>query len=146
MIPVVGTSDSTFNNGLFPFSWLHYLESDGTMWSIAMSTGQVFPVQIAGDLAALAYESPNCAGTPYVTTALPARVTFRLPNDPEIRYIKDTATVKLNASFVSYQATFGGPCSAGGLNANMAVTLSDTTAVAVPKTIYKLPLRPELTK
>jgi len=145
-IPVVGISDSTFNNGLYPFNWLHYLGSDGTMWTIAVSTGQVYPVQISSEIAALSYEAPNCAGTAYVTTALPARVTFRLPNDPEARYIKDSAVVKLNASFVSYQVMFGGPCTNNGLNANAAVALSDTTVVAVPKTVYKLPLRPELSK
>lgn len=146
VIPVFAISDSTFNSSRFPFSWLYYVESDGSVWSIAVSTGKIYPAQVSADIAALAYVSAGCAGTAYVTTALPARVTFQLANDPAVRYIKDNAVVGLNTSFASYQVTFGGPCTNGGLNANMSVPLTDTVSVSTPTKVFQLPLRPELSK
>jgi hypothetical protein len=146
LIPVVAISDSTFNNDRFPFSWLYYVESDGSVWSIATSTGQIFPAQISPDIAALAYVAAGCVGTAYVTTALPARVTFKLANDPDVRYIKDNAVVSMNTSFASYQVSFGGPCTNNGLNANMSVPLTDTASVSTPAKVFKLPLRPEISK
>lgn len=145
VIPVVGVSDMTFNNALSPFVWLHYLESDGTMWNILAATGAVYPVEIATDVA-LAYDAPSCGGNAYVVVALPARVTFQLENDPSVRTIKDNATVHVNMSHPSYQATFAGACTTNTLNATASVLLSDTVTVAVPSPSFKAPVRPELSK
>lgn len=142
-IPVIGVSPSVHNNEVSRYSFLQYMGEDGIVWSLHTFTGDFYPAG-RSEIAALAYDSPDCSGPAYVFVAVPARVTFQLEGDNNYRIYKDDAKPRLNASFASHRDTFSGPCVTTGVGTTFAALLTDTTTVNKPTTTLQLPLRPVL--